>query len=265
MPAVVAVNRRPGDTDEEVELVKRLAIEAGAFDAQINEGFEKGGVGAADLAEAVVEACDQPNDFHFLYPDDAPIREKIEAVATKVYGAKDVYFYAEAEQKIEQFNRDGPRHFPICMAKTPLSLSSDAELLNSPEGFTLPVRDIRAYTGAGWLVPLAATSSRCRDWARRRPRSTSTSTTRAGRSGCSDAGRLRDLVAIGGSHLAMGSTDRLIADQTVGDLLDSLAARTPAPGGEPPRRSRRRRLRAWSRWPRASRWRARITPTCTAG
>ena len=83
VPAVVAVNRRPGDTDEEVELVKRLAIEAGAFDAQVNEGFEKGGVGAADLAEAVVEACDQPNDFHFLYPDDAPIREKIEAVATQ--------------------------------------------------------------------------------------------------------------------------------------------------------------------------------------
>jgi formyltetrahydrofolate synthetase len=155
VPAVVAVNRRPGDTDEEVELVKRLAMEAGAFDAQINEGFTKGGAGAADLAEAVVEACEQPNDFHYLYPDEASIREKIEAVATKVYGAKDVYFYAEAEQKIEQFNRDGLGHFPICMAKTHLSLSSDAQLLNAPEGFTLPVRDIRAYTGAGWLVPLA--------------------------------------------------------------------------------------------------------------
>jgi formate--tetrahydrofolate ligase len=155
VPAVVAVNRRPGDTDEEVELVKRLSIEAGAFDAQINEGFEKGGIGAADLAGAVVEACDQPNDFHQLYPDEAPIREKIETIATKVYGAKDVYFYAEAEQKIEQFNRDGLSHFPVCMAKTHLSLSSDATLLNAPEGFTLPVRDIRAYTGASWLVPLA--------------------------------------------------------------------------------------------------------------
>jgi formate--tetrahydrofolate ligase len=155
VPAVVAVNRRPGDTDEEVELVKRLAMEAGAFDAQINDGFARGGAGAADLAEAVVEACEQPNDFHYLYPDEAPIREKIEAVATKVYGAKDVYFYAEAEQKIEQFTRDGLEHFPICMAKTHLSLSSDATLLNAPEGFTLPVRDIRAYSGAGWLVPLA--------------------------------------------------------------------------------------------------------------
>ncbi len=155
MPAVVAVNRRPGDTDEEVELVKRLALEAGAFDAQLNEGFEKGGAGAAELAEAVVEACEQPNDFHYLYPDEAPIREKIEAIATQVYGAKDVYFYDEAERKIAQFERDGLEHFPICMAKTHLSLSSDASLLNAPEGFTLPVRDIRAYTGAGWLVPLA--------------------------------------------------------------------------------------------------------------
>jgi formate--tetrahydrofolate ligase len=112
VPAVVAVNRRPGDTDEEVELVKRLALEAGAFDAQVNEGFERGGVGAADLAEAVVEACEQPNSFHYLYPDEAPIRDKIEAIATRVYGAKDVYFYAEAEQKLAQFIRDGLERFP---------------------------------------------------------------------------------------------------------------------------------------------------------
>ena len=88
-----------------------------------------------------------------------------------------MYFYAEAEQKIEQFTRDGLGTIPVCMAKTHLSLSADATLLNAPEGFTLPIRDIRAYTGAGWLVPLAATSSRCRAWARRRRRSTSTSTT----------------------------------------------------------------------------------------
>jgi formate--tetrahydrofolate ligase len=154
VPAVVAVNRRPGDTDEEVALVKKLALEAGAFEAQVNEGFARGGVGAADLAEAVVEACEQPNDFHYLYPDEAPIREKIEAIAKRVYGAKDVFFYQQAERNIDQFTRDGLEHFPICMAKTHLSLSSDATLLNAPEGFTLPVRDIRAYTGAGWLVPL---------------------------------------------------------------------------------------------------------------
>ncbi len=154
VPAVVAVNRRPGDTNEEVELVKRLALEAGAFAAEANEGFSKGGAGAADLATAVVEACEQPNTFHHLYEDDAPLQDKIEAVAKQVYGAKDVYYYPEAEAKLSQFTREGLGHFPVCMAKTHLSLSSDATLLNAPENFTLPVRDIRAYTGAGWLVPL---------------------------------------------------------------------------------------------------------------
>jgi formate--tetrahydrofolate ligase len=154
VPAVVAVNRRPGDTNEEVEMVKRLALEAGAFAAEANEGFTKGGAGVADLAQAVVEACEQPNTFHQLYQDDEPIQDKIEAVAKQVYGAKDVYFYPEAEVKIGQFTREGLGHFPVCMAKTHLSLSSDPQLLNAPENFTLPVRDIRAYTGAGWLVPL---------------------------------------------------------------------------------------------------------------
>jgi formate--tetrahydrofolate ligase len=154
VPAVVAVNRRPGDTNEEVEMVRRLAMENGAFAAEANEGFTKGGAGAADLAEAVVEACEQPNTFHQLYQDDEPIQDKIEAVAKQVYGAKDVYFYPEAEAKIGQFTREGLGHFPVCMAKTHLSLSSDPLLLNAPENFTLPVRDIRAYTGAGWLVPL---------------------------------------------------------------------------------------------------------------
>jgi formate--tetrahydrofolate ligase len=154
VPAVVAVNRRPGDTNEEVELVKRLAMEAGAFAAEANEGFTKGGAGAADLAEAVVEACEQPNTFHQIYQDDEPIQDKIEAIATKVYGAKDVYYYPEADAKIGQFTREGLGHFPVCMAKTHLSLSADPLLLNAPENFTLPVRDIRAYTGAGWLVPL---------------------------------------------------------------------------------------------------------------
>ncbi len=154
VPPVVAVNRRPGDTNEEVELVKRLAIEAGAFAAEANEGFTKGGAGAAELAEAVVEACEQPNTFHQLYQDDEPIQDKIEAIAKHVYGAKDVYYYPEADAKIGQFTREGLGHLPVCMAKTHLSLSADPQLLNAPENFTLPVRDIRAYTGAGWLVPL---------------------------------------------------------------------------------------------------------------
>jgi formate--tetrahydrofolate ligase len=154
LPAVVAVNRRPGDTNEEVELVKRLSMQAGAFAAEANEGFTKGGAGVTELAEAVVDACEQPNTFHQLYQDDEPFQDKIEAIATKVYGAKDVYFYPEAEAKLGQFTREGLGHFPVCMAKTHLSLSADPQLLNAPENFTLPVRDVRAYTGAGWLVPL---------------------------------------------------------------------------------------------------------------
>ncbi len=154
VPAVVAVNRRPGDTNEEVELVRRLALDAGAFAAEVNEGFVRGGEGVADLARAVVEACEQPSDFHFLYEDDAPIQDKIEAVAKRVYGARDVYYYPEAEQKLSQYTREGLARFPVCMAKTHLSLSADPSLLGAPENFTLSVRDIRAYTGAGWLVPL---------------------------------------------------------------------------------------------------------------
>ena len=154
VPAVVAVNRRPGDTNDEVELVKRLSLEAGAFAAEINDGFARGGAGVAELAQAVVEACEQPNNFHYMYEDDAPIRDKIEAVAKNVYGASDVYLYPAAEDKIAQFTTQGLGDLPVCMAKTHLSISADPTLLNAPENFSLPVRDIRAYTGAGWLVPL---------------------------------------------------------------------------------------------------------------
>jgi formate--tetrahydrofolate ligase len=154
LPCVVAVNRRPGDTDEEVELVRRLALEAGAFAAEVNEGFERGGPGAADLAQAVADACEQPNEFSMIYEDDDPIEVKIEKVAKKVYGASEVVFYLDAQRRIRQYHEDGLDRLPICMAKTHLSLSADPSLLNAPEDFELPVRDIRAYTGAGWLVPL---------------------------------------------------------------------------------------------------------------
>jgi formate--tetrahydrofolate ligase len=155
LPCVVAVNRRPGDTDEEVELVKRLAMEGGAHGAEVNEGFERGGEGAAALAEAVADACDAPSEFRLTYADDDPIELKIEKVAKKVYGAKEVVFYLDAQRKIRQYHEDGLDKLPVCMAKTHLSLSADPALLNAPEDFEFPVRDIRAYTGAGWLVPLA--------------------------------------------------------------------------------------------------------------
>ena len=141
-------------TDEELELVKRLALDAGAFAAEINEGFVRGGAGAAAMAEAVVDACEQPNEFGFLYDDDDSIKAKINAVAKRVYKAKDVFLYPAAEQRIQQMEADGLGKLPICMAKTHLSLSADPALLGAPEDFTLQVRDARAYTGAGWVVPL---------------------------------------------------------------------------------------------------------------
>jgi formate--tetrahydrofolate ligase len=154
LPCVVAVNRRPDDTDEEVRFVRRLALELGAHAAEVNDAFARGGAGAAELAEAVVDACDQPSRFGFVYEVDSSIRSKIEAIARRVYGARDVYFYPDAEHKLEQYEHDGLGRLPICMAKTHLSLSADPGLINAPRDFTLPVRDIRAYTGAGWLVLL---------------------------------------------------------------------------------------------------------------
>jgi formyltetrahydrofolate synthetase len=154
VPCVVAVNRRPGDRDEELELVRRRALELGAFAAEVNEGFEDGGAGASTLAEAVVDACEQPSDFRFLYDSAEPIAAKIDAVARRVYGAKDVLLAPAARARIRELEAAGLGQLPVCMAKTPLSLSADPTLIGAPEGFTLHVRDVRAYTGAGWLVPL---------------------------------------------------------------------------------------------------------------
>jgi formate--tetrahydrofolate ligase len=154
LPCVVGVNRRAGDTDEDLERARTLTLEAGAFAAEVNDGFGSGGAGAAALAEAVVAACEQPNQFGPLYPLDAPIAEKIETVAKRIFRASDVEFSPVAQRKIAQFTDEGLDKLPICMAKTHLSLSHDSTWLNAPEGYTLPVRDIRAYTGAGWLVPL---------------------------------------------------------------------------------------------------------------
>ncbi len=152
--AVVAVNRFPGDTDEEIETLGRLALEGGAMAAEVNEAFERGGEGATALAEAVVAAADAPSDFRPLYELDASIEEKIDAICKRVYGADDVVYLPAARQKIAQFNEVGFDKLPICMAKTHLSISHDPGLLNAPTGFAVTVRDIRQYTGAGWLVPL---------------------------------------------------------------------------------------------------------------
>jgi formate--tetrahydrofolate ligase len=152
--AVVAVNRFPGDTDDEVELVRKVALEHGAYAAEVNDGFMRGGEGGAALAEAVAAAADEPNDFNFMYPLDAPIEDKIEAIAKRVYGADGVFLQPAARAKVKEFNRLGLDNLPICMAKTHLSLSHDPKLANAPVGFTVGVRDLRAYTGAGWIVAL---------------------------------------------------------------------------------------------------------------
>ncbi len=152
--AVVAVNRFPDDRDEEIELVREIATANGAFAAEANDGVVKGGEGASALAEAVVAATEQPSSFAPLYPLEDSIESKIETIAKRVYGADGVFLLPPAREKIRQFNEAGFDRLPICMAKTHLSLSHDPALMNAPTGFTVPVRDILAYTGAGWLVPL---------------------------------------------------------------------------------------------------------------
>jgi formate--tetrahydrofolate ligase len=152
--AVVAVNRFPGDTDDELALVRELALAGGAYAAEVNDAFERGGAGAAALAEAVVAAADETTSFDYLYALDAPIADKIEAIAIRAYGADGIFLLKTAREKIGQFVDAGFDKLPICMAKTHLSLAHDAALTNAPTGFTVTVRDIRAYTGAGWLVAL---------------------------------------------------------------------------------------------------------------
>jgi formate--tetrahydrofolate ligase len=154
LSAVVAVNRFPDDTDAEIELVRELALANGAVAAEANEAVARGGEGAAALAEAVVAAAEQPNNFAPLYELDDPIPAKIDTIAKRVYGADGISLLPAAQTKIGQFEKVGFDRLPVCMAKTHLSLSHDPALTNAPTGFTVTVRDIRAYTGAGWLVAL---------------------------------------------------------------------------------------------------------------
>ncbi len=151
---VVAVNAFATDTQAELELVREEAIKAGADDAVVSTHWADGGAGAKALAEAVVKAAQKPNDFRFLYDLDIPIKEKIETICREVYGADGVEFSPEAEAKIETYTRLGFDKLPICMAKTHLSISHDPKLKGAPRGFIVPIRDIRASVGAGFLYPL---------------------------------------------------------------------------------------------------------------
>jgi formyltetrahydrofolate synthetase len=154
IPVVVGINRFKDDTDNEVALVRRLAIEAGAADAVVSNHWAEGGAGAVDLGKALIAACEKPADFHFLYSLDLSIKQKIEKIVKEIYGGAGVEYSPEAEKKIETYTRQGFDKLPICMAKTQYSLSHDPNLKGAPSGFTVPVRDVRASVGAGFLYPL---------------------------------------------------------------------------------------------------------------
>lgn len=157
IPVVVAVNSFASDTPAEVELLRQAAIEAGAEDAVVARHWMEGGAGAIALAEAVLKAAEKPVNFKFLYPLEASIKEKIEIICTEIYGADGVDYLPEAEAKIELYTRLGFDKLPLNMAKTHLSLSHDPELKGVPKGFRVPIRDIRASVGAGFLYPLLGT------------------------------------------------------------------------------------------------------------
>jgi methylenetetrahydrofolate dehydrogenase (NADP+)/methenyltetrahydrofolate cyclohydrolase/formyltetrahydrofolate synthetase len=154
VPVVVAINRFPTDTAREIELVKKAAVSFGAEAGVESRVWAEGGKGGAELAEAVIQACEKPSRFQFLYPLEIPIKEKIEIIATKVYGAAGVDYSPEAEEKIQLYTKLGYDKLPICMAKTHLSLSHNPEWKGAPRGYRLPVRDVRASVGAGFLYPL---------------------------------------------------------------------------------------------------------------
>jgi formyltetrahydrofolate synthetase len=153
VPVVVAVNSFASDTDAEIELVKKYAIEAGAEGAYKCTHWAEGGRGAVELGRAVIAASKRPKDFHFLYPLDASLKEKIEAIA-RYYGASGVDYSPEAEAKVALYTRLGFDRLPICMAKTHLSFTADAEIKGAPTDFRLPIRDLRASVGAGFIYPL---------------------------------------------------------------------------------------------------------------
>ena len=150
---VVAINAFPTDHPSEQAAVREIAEELGVRSAVCNN-FAQGGRGATELAEVVDEAAREPSSFHFLYSSDATLREKIETVATKVYGAESVEYYPPAAEQIDSYERNGFGKLSVCIAKTHLSISSDPKLKGAPTGWKLPVREVRASVGAGFVYPI---------------------------------------------------------------------------------------------------------------
>jgi formate--tetrahydrofolate ligase len=157
LPAVVCVNRFSYDSDAEIELVRHRALAAGAFACEVSEVWEKGGAGGEALARALVSATEQPNTFDFLYTDDQPIADKINAIATKMYGADGVDITPEARRQIQTYTDWGLGNLPICVAKTNFSLSADANKRGRPTGFRVSVREVRPAAGAGFLIAYLGT------------------------------------------------------------------------------------------------------------
>jgi len=155
VPAVIAINRFTSDTDAEVELVRKKALEAGASQVTVSEGWAKGGAGALEVADAVISTIEStPTEMKFLYPEDTPIKDKIEAIATKIFGADGVSYTAAANRSIRLYTELGFNKLSINVAKTHLSLSHSPARVGVPKGFTLPVREVRASVGAGFLYPI---------------------------------------------------------------------------------------------------------------
>jgi len=160
VPVVVAINRFPTDADSELELIRKIAkADKGVVDAVVCDHYSKGGAGAIELGKAVIKAAELKSDFKFLYPLDISIKDKIETIAKEVYGADGVDYSEQAENQIREFTRLGYDKLPICMAKTHLSLSHDPALKGVPKGFRVPIRDVSASIGAGFLYPLLGTMS----------------------------------------------------------------------------------------------------------
>ncbi|KAJ8308629.1 hypothetical protein KUTeg_013503 [Tegillarca granosa] len=157
VPVVVAINSFVTDTEAELQLVQKIARDSGAFDAVICSHWAKGGAGAADLAEAVNKATQQPSNFKFLYDVTLPIEKKIEIICKEIYGADGIEVLPEAQEQIDRYKKQGFNDLPMCMAKTHLSLSHDPTKKGRPTGFTVPIREARASIGAGFIFPLLGT------------------------------------------------------------------------------------------------------------
>jgi len=156
VPVVVAINVFPTDTEEEIQAIRDVSLAAGARDAVVARHFTDGGAGAEDLARAVWAAAEEgAPDFKLLYPDDMSLKDKIETIATRVYGADGVDYQPAASKSLKLYEDMGFGHLPICVAKTQYSLSHDAKLLGRPTGFRLPIREVRLSAGAGFITPIA--------------------------------------------------------------------------------------------------------------